>query len=281
MSIQQLNELSIHVKCVKGKYLNTNINHFEHLNSWNNYKEHPFYEAPFLTNPKPIWADNDSDLVKIDFKERFKNTNFYNFDFDVNNRPLNPIGPTGISGRGVLGKWGPNTAADPLVTRFKRDINNNIILDDNNNKILQFVAIRRKDNNQLALPGGMVDPGESLSITAKREFGEEALNTLEMKNEKKKHTKELLEKFFCQEVCIYEGYVDDPRNTNNAWMVTKCFLWHDYTGNVMNHFKLNAGDDAGEVMWIDYSPGIELDMFASHFDWVQQAYKVITFQKES
>lgn len=37
-----------------------------------------------------------------------------------NGLPLNPIGRTGISGRGVLGRWGPNHAADPVVTRWKR-----------------------------------------------------------------------------------------------------------------------------------------------------------------
>ena len=36
---------------------------------------------------------------------------------DVDNRPLNIRGRTGIRGRGVLGKWGPNHAADPVVTR--------------------------------------------------------------------------------------------------------------------------------------------------------------------
>ena len=29
----------------------------------------------------------------------------------------NPIGRTGMAGRGLLGKWGPNHAADPIVTR--------------------------------------------------------------------------------------------------------------------------------------------------------------------
>lgn len=45
--------------------------------------------------------------------------------------------------------------------------------------ILQFCAIQRKDCGQWALPGGMVDPGEKVSETLKREFMEEALNSLE------------------------------------------------------------------------------------------------------
>ena len=30
----------------------------------------------------------------------------------------NPIGRTGMVGRGLLGRWGPNHAADPVVTRY-------------------------------------------------------------------------------------------------------------------------------------------------------------------
>ena len=29
----------------------------------------------------------------------------------------NPVGRTGMIGRGLLGRWGPNHAADPVVTR--------------------------------------------------------------------------------------------------------------------------------------------------------------------
>lgn len=40
-----------------------------------------------------------------------------------NGRPLNPFGRTGLIGRGLLGRWGPNHAADPIITRWKRDEN--------------------------------------------------------------------------------------------------------------------------------------------------------------
>ncbi|KAI2535102.1 nudix hydrolase 9 [Homo sapiens] len=29
----------------------------------------------------------------------------------------NPAGRTGLVGRGLLGRWGPNHAADPIITR--------------------------------------------------------------------------------------------------------------------------------------------------------------------
>lgn len=45
--------------------------------------------------------------------------------------------------------------------------------------ILQFCAIQRRDCGQWAIPGGMVDLGEHVSQTLRREFMEEALNSLE------------------------------------------------------------------------------------------------------
>lgn len=52
----------------------------------------------------------------------------------VNGYPLNPMGRTGISGRGVLGRWGPNHAADPVVTRWKRHENGEVEKDPSSNR---------------------------------------------------------------------------------------------------------------------------------------------------
>lgn len=50
----------------------------------------------------------------------------------VNGFPLNPLGRTGICGRGVLGRWGPNHAADPIISRWKRLDNGNMAVGVNN-----------------------------------------------------------------------------------------------------------------------------------------------------
>jgi len=38
----------------------------------------------------------------------------------TNDNPINPFGRTGLIGRGLLGRWGPNHAADPIVTKYCR-----------------------------------------------------------------------------------------------------------------------------------------------------------------
>lgn len=68
---------------------------------------------------------------------------------------MNIRGRTGLKGRGVLGKWGPNHAADPIVTRWKRDGDGKVVKDAASGKpILQFVSIQRGDTKEWAIPGG-------------------------------------------------------------------------------------------------------------------------------
>ncbi len=65
---------------------------------------------------------------------------------------------------------------------------------------------------------------------------------------------------------MYQGYVDDPRNTDNAWMETVAVSFHDDQGTTFGAFNLHAGDDAAAVKWMT----IEKDMalYASHRDFV-------------
>lgn len=64
------------------------------------------------------------------------------------------MGRTGIQGRGLLGRWGPNHAADPILTRWTRDSYGNIICDKDSKKpIMQFLAIERAHEKEWAIPG--------------------------------------------------------------------------------------------------------------------------------
>lgn len=176
-------------------------------------------------------------------------------------RPRNPIGRTGMIGRGLLGKYGTNFAADPLVTRYDPDTGH-----------LQMVVIKRKDTGEWAMPGGMVDPGEKVSITAKREFMEEAQNLESTKlTQESASIKEKLDHLFSRGTLVYEGYVDDPRNTDWAWMETACYHFH-IKDPELQRLKLNAGDDASHAKWVDITDS--LNLYASHKKMVMDALKI-------
>nr|XP_033802259.1 ADP-ribose pyrophosphatase, mitochondrial isoform X2 [Geotrypetes seraphini]XP_033802260.1 ADP-ribose pyrophosphatase, mitochondrial isoform X2 [Geotrypetes seraphini] len=239
---------------------------------WPEYKPVE-YTAPSVL-AQPVWADPP--IGKNNFSPKFNELDgkvqrkSLNGPYQLENgQPRNPRGRTGITGRGLLGCWGPNHAADPIITRWKRDSSGTKQSHSVSGKhILQFVAIKRRDCGEWAIPGGMVDPGEKISATLKREFGEEALNSLQKSSAERQKLEEQLLQLFSQDHFIaYRGYVDDPRNTDNAWMETEAVNYHDDLGKVMDEMPLEAGDDAGSVKWVDISK--ELQLYASHSHFLQ------------
>ncbi|GLG93996.1 ADP-ribose pyrophosphatase, mitochondrial [Gryllus bimaculatus] len=235
---------------------------------WPDYKPNDFTASFVLGKP---WADQD--VSEPNFCPKWNsidgNINRQSFmgEYRVKDkRPLNPVGRTGLCGRGVLGRWGPNHAADPIVTRWKRISQGAVVIHPKSKKkILQFVAIQRRDSGEWALPGGMVDPGEVVSATLKREFLEEACRSLENPDSLEENNK-IITSFFDNGEVIYTGYVDDPRNTDNAWMETVAMNFHDDDGSTIGAISLEAGDDAMGVCWMDASQ--ELHLYASHSDFI-------------
>lgn len=59
-----------------------------------------------------------------------------------NGYPLNPYGRTGIVGRGLLGRWAVNHAADALVTRWSRNIDGKIITDSESGRLVGHTRVR-------------------------------------------------------------------------------------------------------------------------------------------
>jgi len=235
------------------------------------YKPVQYTTKKILANPK--WADPDvtdkEAYAKIKFNQidgpddRTSFTGKYEI---IDGLPRNPVGRTGVTGRGRLGKWGPNHAADPIVTRWKRDAKGNVVHHGGDNKpILEFVCIQRADTKEWAIPGGMVDANEEISLTLKREFNEEALNSLE--GEAKEQTKKDIQEVFQNGEVVFKGYVDDPRNTDNAWLETVACNFHDNDGTTVGRIPLTAGDDAQAVRWLSIDRPISL--YASHSKFVE------------
>ncbi|XP_011506020.1 PREDICTED: ADP-ribose pyrophosphatase, mitochondrial [Ceratosolen solmsi marchali] len=269
----------IHKKCRNSIYPSSNVKRFtvpDEKVLWNtSFSEYcPVEYTSKVLQGKP-WADpniEDSNFQPkwntVDITGKINRVSFVTlYSIDKNNCPLNPIGRTGIKGRGILGRWGPNHAADPIVTRWKRNKDKCVQMDKITNKpILQFVSIQRRDSGEWALPGGMVDPGEKVTATLLREFMEEAMNSLEKNQSELENAKQCMERFFERGEEIYKGYVDDPRNTDNAWMETIAFNFHDDSGDTFGNLSLEAGDDAKSVRWTDISD--ELILYANHKDFL-------------
>ena len=167
---------------------------------------------------------------------------------EENGFPLNPRGRTGICERGRLGRWGANFAADPILTRVRKGQ-------------FELLAIRRGDTGEWALPGGMVDGQESLAQTLSRELAEEALG--ETKSDR------FRELFETRGLEIYRGYVDDPRNTDNAWLESGAV--HLHLSEAEADFEPVAGDDANHAQWTPIERDTLKNFYAVHGEIVTKA----------
>jgi ADP-ribose pyrophosphatase YjhB (NUDIX family)/inosine-uridine nucleoside N-ribohydrolase len=207
-----------------------------------NYRP-PEYTATTVLQHEGDWADpQDVRAVKRRFLTRTSQGEVAVL-LDEQGRPLNPLGRTGLRGRGLLGRWGRNQAGDPLLTRL-----------DPESGRLQLLVIQRKDSGQQALPGGMVDEGEEIADTVARELHEETGANLDFKEAE----------------VLFTGVVDDPRNTDNAWMETTVLHKH-LTAEEQSTLMIRAGDDARAVDWVDVDRTLLASMYASHADYVRLA----------
>ncbi|PKU43133.1 transient receptor potential cation channel subfamily m member 2 [Limosa lapponica baueri] len=139
--------------------------------------------------------------------------------------PLNPMGRTGLRGRGRLHCFGPNHALHPVVTRWRRNLDGSIIR-KSLKKMLEVLVAQYPLSDVWALPGGSLEPGETLPLKLKwilrREFWPQFQNLLKQGTE------------------IHKGYLDDPRNTDNAWVETVAISVHFDNQNDVEMKRLNS-----------------------------------------
>ena len=217
----------------------------------------PFYEASVLKKFAGDWADHEN-VSEEELKERFvwcENELVPLKDTNIQFRGGKPICEirTGIKGRGMLGRYGPNHAADPIVTKF------------NFRKWrFEFVSGQRTDTDppQWCIPGGMVDAGEAVSQTLKREFKEEVASECD---------ESILDAVFKKGTILYSGPTcGDPRTTDNAWIETQVVHYH-LSNKLANKIKLThqPGENRA-VRWISCD---HPDLYGDHAKFVQLAKK--------
>uniref|UniRef100_A0A8C6TR41 ADP-ribose pyrophosphatase, mitochondrial n=1 Tax=Neogobius melanostomus TaxID=47308 RepID=A0A8C6TR41_9GOBI len=262
----------LHVKARCPQYPGSKVNRLSVPNDkveWS--KNWPQYTPVSYTDPsvakKPKWADPEIDTFSPKFNALDGDVDRRSFEGNYRvekGKPLNPQGRTGVTGRGLLGRWGQIMQLIPL---WKVDAKGTKIQHSVTKRpILQFVSIKRKDCGEWAIPGGMVDPGEQVSLTLQREFSEEALNSLMIPTANKAKLHDRITKLFNSPGFeVYKGYVDDPRNTDNAWMETVAVNFHDESGDSVSELPLQAGDDAGQVQWVDVDSSFPLYARKSHW----------------
>lgn len=198
-----------------------------------------------LVRGRAIGDDGRQDFYGVSFAESFDPRGCFR---DSRGVPVHPSFKIMLSAGAVVGpgfyyEYGPNRTADPIVIREK-------------NGRLELLIIKRTDTGKYAIPGGMVDLGEEVSVAGKRELREEtgvdlgdALGDI-----------------------VYKGIIADPRATLNAWPEATTFLYF-LSYEQTRSFVLKAEDDADEALWVSLTETNLSLLFASHADSVKMALK--------
>jgi ADP-ribose diphosphatase len=146
------------------------------------------------------------------------------FELDERGWPLHPLGRTGRTGRN-LGRWGENAAADPIVVA-------------GNGQQRRVLLITRSDIGVEAIPGGMVDPGETAPAALVRELREETGVDLA------DHRPTILGR----------DLVADWRQSDHAWVASTSAVYH-----LPTPVTAIAADDATDANWWPFGSLGQLD----------------------
>ncbi|MFD7868094.1 NUDIX domain-containing protein [Streptomyces sp. NPDC059783] len=148
-----------------------------------------------LAQEVPGWAEAAATPADVPDWDRRRAEALVPYDLDERGWPLHPQGRTGRCGRN-LGRWGENPAADPIVVAGTGEER-------------RVLLITRDDIEEEAIPGGMVDPGETAPAALVRELREETGVDLAGH----------------RPVILGRDVVDDWRASDHAWVVSTSALY--------------------------------------------------------
>ena len=206
------------------------------LFAWNSVFniENPNHPGKFVMLDRKSWIEDGSGS--------------YYYRLDSSGFPKNPIGRTGVRGRGALMRYGPNKEIMAIVTRWKKNKGKPIYVE--RRKLLEFIAVRDPTTGLSKIPGERVIGDESRFSVVSRTFIELVFEESDVErgtNFSEEDMTNFFGSFAAQtpinfstganrndmfndlgflSTMIYRGYIDDPRNTDNAWVEAEIWNFH-------------------------------------------------------
>ncbi|WP_431776468.1 RapZ C-terminal domain-containing protein [Streptomyces cucumeris] len=205
----------------------------------------PELQPSALADHVPDWAEAAPTPTDVQDWPQRQAAALVPFQLDARGWPLHPQGRTGRTGRN-LGRWGENQAADPIVVAGTGDQR-------------RVLLITRDDIEEEAIPGGMVDPGETAPAALVRELREETGVDLSGH----------------RPVILGRDVVDDWRASDHAWVASTSALYM-----LPATVTAVAADDALDATWYPFGSLDQLDaaitaagrtLYAAHRPLLQRA----------
>ncbi|XP_048781107.2 transient receptor potential cation channel subfamily M member-like 2 isoform X2 [Ostrea edulis] len=191
------------------------------------------------------------------------------YELDSSDIPINPMGRTGMRGRGKLRRWGPNHCVMVVVSRWKRYLstsqNQQNFMKVDGKKVLEVVVLQKKESGEFTLPSGKEYGNMSVYSAMCRKFLDNVFQEKTALIDPDMTAQQMVQ-FFEQFVephpgpftgftteQIYKGYMDDPCNTDNAWREAEVWNIHYH---VPDNLDLKIKDK--EKKWKEVSSYLRL-----------------------
>jgi ADP-ribose pyrophosphatase len=216
------------------------------LDSANWEVECPEYSPPYYV-AKEILDANKSDFEQgiMDSEKFWEHRKFYDWGLgfirNQEQKPLNPKGRTGIEGRGALWLWGPNPMIYLIPIRF-------------DSQSQTFEVLFQRSNDSAELINGHMRRHETL---------ENASSRLENKIPVNIGTWNKAE--------IHSGYLYDPRQTDNAWVEGKAFIFYVSEENDLG--ILPTSND--QYFWKVLEPLFINDLYSTYSQLIRQSLQYL------
>ncbi|CAF1066034.1 unnamed protein product [Adineta steineri] len=214
---------------------------------WNQIVEIELPDGKKMIVDRKTWITNPGDKIAI----------MYNLDTQLL-LPLNPMGRTGVRGRGALMRWGPNKSIMAIITRWKKHRGQFAVIDGQ--RILEALVFKDKLTNDWKLPGGKILGIETPYGAVCRSFNKLALQDDDSEHSLSLQESDMINHFESfarsstnsddqtgfENHMVYRGYIDDVRNTDNSWVEAE--IWNFHYGSAISFPNLRTD---GMALWKD------------------------------
>jgi hypothetical protein len=215
-------------------------------------------EAAKAARGDKTWA-HKNDLSKDELAARVSKMKSHTGPIRIDDKtglPQNPLGRTGVSGRGES-NLGPILAQDLFLTTVNPDSGERFA-----------VFIERKDTGRWAMPGGIEDDKDKGARipTAVREFFEESIHP-----DRQAEFLDTIAEAFKGATQVFQGVcAKEPRNTDHMWFETTVFRV-DIPWALAKSLPLEGNDDASKAELVKVTPELIASLHGDHPDFVTQA----------
>ncbi|EGD80216.1 hypothetical protein PTSG_10895 [Salpingoeca rosetta] len=215
-----------------GEYLDTGIRRAPiHHSSWLEFDKgyRPVHFTANEVASQPEWADPD-------IEHEYALLSFNNIDeaYGIDRRsylglykimqgvPRNPLRRTGISGRGVLGRWGPNHFQTTIVTRWRYLSTTGVQQRAFKNNLPVMEVLLKIEHGELHLPTDRRQIALEFPPTLQEYFGFDG--EIDVTDDLDPNAICSIPEMVSNAYELYKGVPADDRSTDNAW-VELISLW--------------------------------------------------------